>query len=179
MTATTLSDAEMSTLSRSLRVDASDSIEGLVQFLLLFPLTIVVRCYQKVVPKVRVELTPGHPHRLFVNCEAWTTCVPGGRKAQNRSRYGIDPFLSRENASQIRVVCPPDYSHPILGDGAESPILARILMIKPAGTPPSVSDKSPIRTLITLKTMLTSKSVGRYMRQSDLVISVSNCEISE
>ena len=61
MTAITLSDAKVSTLSRSLRVDASDSIEGTrvvsaaVSFNHRGPM-FSIGC-QKVVPKVRVELT--------------------------------------------------------------------------------------------------------------------------
>jgi len=69
MTATTLSDAKMSTLSRSLRVDTSDSIEGArvvsaaVSFNHRGPMLSI--CYQNVVPKVRVELTQGHPYRFL------------------------------------------------------------------------------------------------------------------
>ena len=61
MTATTLSDAKMSTFLRPIRVDASDSIEGTrvvsaaVSFNHRGPM-FSTGC-QKVVPKVRVELT--------------------------------------------------------------------------------------------------------------------------
>ena len=37
-------------------------------------------------------------HRLVVNCKPWATCVPGRRKAQDRSRYDLNPFLLRETA---------------------------------------------------------------------------------
>ena len=61
MTATTLSDAKMSTFLRPIRVDASDSIEGTrvvsaaVSFTYRGPMFSIGS--QKVMPKVRVKLT--------------------------------------------------------------------------------------------------------------------------